>query len=76
MLNVASLDFKSEFDAHYGLLAPEQTVLVRSYVDDSNDQVLADIHPRFIVMFESNRGIEVGNDISGLVGWMLNRAIS
>jgi len=59
MPDVASFDFESEFDAHYGLLAPEQTVLVRSYVDDSNERVLAEIYPRFIVMFDSNKRIEV-----------------
>ncbi|KAI0628176.1 hypothetical protein C8Q77DRAFT_1203995 [Trametes polyzona] len=52
-----------EFDAHYGLLAPEQTVLVRAYSDDTDDQVLQEIKPRFIVMYEPNlefiRRIEV-----------------
>ncbi|KAI0763850.1 hypothetical protein BD413DRAFT_698917 [Trametes elegans] len=52
-----------DFDAHYGLLAPEQTVLVRAYSDDTDDQVLQEIKPRFIVMYEPNlefiRRIEV-----------------
>ncbi len=52
-----------DFDAHYGLLAPPQTVLVRPYSDDSDDQVLQEIKPRFIVMYEPNlefiRRIEV-----------------
>ncbi|KAI0699621.1 hypothetical protein C8T65DRAFT_659230 [Cerioporus squamosus] len=52
-----------DFDTHYGLLAPEQTVLVRAYSDDSDDQVLQEIKPRFIVMYEPNlefiRRIEV-----------------
>ncbi|RDX42825.1 hypothetical protein OH76DRAFT_1362124 [Lentinus brumalis] len=52
-----------DFDTHYGLLAPEQTVLVRPYSDDSDDQVLQEIKPRFIVMYEPNlefiRRIEV-----------------
>ena len=52
-----------DFDAHYGLLAPEQTVIVRAYSDDSDDQVLQEIKPRFIVMYEPNlefiRRIEV-----------------
>lgn len=52
-----------DFDAHYGLLAPAQTVLVRAYSDDSDDQVLQEIKPRFIVMYEPNlefiRRIEV-----------------
>ncbi|KAF5368134.1 hypothetical protein D9615_010214 [Tricholomella constricta] len=63
-----SLDFESgaseiDFDAHYGLLAPEQTVLVRAYSDDTDDRMLAEICPKFIVMFEPNmefsRRIEV-----------------
>ncbi|RPD58723.1 hypothetical protein L226DRAFT_617201 [Lentinus tigrinus ALCF2SS1-7] len=52
-----------DFDTHYGLLAPEQTVIVRAYSDDSDDQMLQEIKPRFIVMYEPNlefiRRIEV-----------------
>lgn len=52
-----------DFDEHYGLVAPEQLVVVRSYSDDSDDRVLAELQPRFIVMFEPNldfvRRIEV-----------------
>ncbi|KAI8974614.1 hypothetical protein BD414DRAFT_181511 [Trametes punicea] len=52
-----------DFDAHYGLLAPAQTVLVRAYSDDTDDQMLQEIKPRFIVMYEPNlefiRRIEV-----------------
>ena len=52
-----------DFDTHYGLLAPAQTVLVRPYSDDSDDQVLHEVKPRFIVMYEPNlefiRRIEV-----------------
>ena len=66
-LTVLDLDsgaFESEFDTHYGLLAPEQTILVRAYSDDSDDRLLAEIRPKFIVMFEPNmefiRRIEVG----------------
>jgi hypothetical protein len=43
---------------------PKQTVVVRAYSDDSDDQLLAEIQPKFIVMFEPNedfiRRIEVG----------------
>ncbi|KAI0365205.1 hypothetical protein BV20DRAFT_954830 [Pilatotrama ljubarskyi] len=52
-----------DFDAHYGLLARAQTVLVRAYSDDTDDQVLQELKPRFIVMYEPNlefiRRIEV-----------------
>ncbi|KAG5641566.1 hypothetical protein DXG03_004779 [Asterophora parasitica] len=63
LLDFASGAFEHEFDAHYGLLAPEQTVLVRAYSDDTDDRMLAEIQPKFIVMFEPNmefiRRIEV-----------------
>jgi DNA excision repair protein ERCC-4 len=55
LLDLTSLDFENEFDAHYGLLAPEQTVIVRAYSDDSDDQVLAEIKPKYIVMFEPSQ---------------------
>lgn len=52
-----------DFDAHYGLLAPQQTILVRPYSDDADDRMLQELQPRFIVMFEPNlefiRRIEV-----------------
>ena len=55
--------FENEFDEHYGLLAPKQTVLIRSYSDDTDDQVLSEIQPKFIIMYEPNedfiRRIEV-----------------
>jgi len=51
------------FNEHYGLVQPEQLVIVRSYGDDTDDQVLAEIRPRFIIMYEPNlefvRRIEV-----------------
>ncbi|KAG2060732.1 hypothetical protein BDR06DRAFT_979463 [Suillus hirtellus] len=43
-----------DFDTHYGLLAPSQMVVVRAYTDDTDDQILAELQPRFIVMFEPN----------------------
>ena len=52
-----------DFEENYGLLAPEQTVIFRAYSDDSDDKVLEEINPRFIVMYEPNpefiRRIEV-----------------
>lgn len=38
----------------YGLLEDEQVVLVRTYGDDGDDQLLAEIRPRYIVMMEPN----------------------
>jgi DNA excision repair protein ERCC-4 len=52
-----------DFDEHYGLVSPERLVVVRSYSDDSDDRVLTELQPRFIVMLEPNldfvRRIEV-----------------
>lgn len=48
--------------------------MVRAYSDDSDDLVLAELQPRFIVMFEPNqdfvRRVEVGNLL--FVVWTLN----
>ncbi|KAF8959813.1 hypothetical protein BDZ97DRAFT_1836010 [Flammula alnicola] len=66
--SVAFLDFgsdnlESDFDTNYGLLPPEQTVLIRAYSDDTDDRILTEIKPKFIVMFEPDmdfvRRIEV-----------------
>ncbi|KAJ3994943.1 hypothetical protein F5050DRAFT_1770584 [Lentinula boryana] len=50
--DMSTLEFAIEFDEHYGLLAPAQTVLVRAYSDDTDDRMLDEIKPRFIVMTE------------------------
>ncbi|KAG2342616.1 hypothetical protein BDR05DRAFT_1060084 [Suillus weaverae] len=58
-----SSEAEMDYDTHYGLLAPSQMVVVRAYTDDTDDQILAELQPRFIVMFEPNldfvRRIEV-----------------
>lgn len=63
LLNFDASELESEFDTHYGLLAPQQTVIVRAYGGDADDRMLADLRPRFIVMYEPNmdfvRRIEV-----------------
>ena len=48
------LAFDDDFDANYGLVDTGQTVLIRAYSDDSDDRVLAELQPRYIVMFEPN----------------------
>ncbi|CAL1710551.1 unnamed protein product [Somion occarium] len=62
-IDLTQIDFGPEFDMHYGLVAPEQTVLVRAFSDDTDEQLLAEIQPRYIIMFEPNldfvRRIEV-----------------
>ncbi|KAI0029603.1 hypothetical protein K488DRAFT_56035 [Vararia minispora EC-137] len=47
--------FLSDFNQFYGLLPPQMTVLVRAYSDDSDDRLLAEIQPRFIIMYEPNQ---------------------
>lgn len=54
-IDLTSSEFENEFDTHYGLLAPQQTVLVRAYSDDTDDQMLWELQPKFIVMFEPNQ---------------------
>ena len=67
LLDITSLDFENEFDIHYDLLAPEQTVFVCAYLDGSDDLVLAEIKPKYIVMCEPSqnfvRRIEVRRDV-------------
>ncbi|KAE9391336.1 hypothetical protein BT96DRAFT_781193, partial [Gymnopus androsaceus JB14] len=50
--DMSTLEFATEFDTHYGLLPPAQTLLIRAYSDDTDDRMLDEIKPRFIVMFE------------------------
>ena len=66
--NMVLIDFTSEtligeFSDSYGLLTPEETILVRAYSDDTDDRVLDEIKPKFIIMFEPDmdfvRRIEV-----------------
>lgn len=68
--DMALLDFESDalendFDSNYGLLPPEQTILIRAYSDDTDDRILSEIKPKFIVMFEPDmdfvRRIEVSS---------------
>lgn len=53
------------FDANFGLLTPEQTIVIRTYSDDTDDDMLADLRPRFIILYEPNqdfiRRIEVSS---------------
>ena len=52
LLDFGSDTLGSDFDMHYGLLKPEETVLIRAYSDDTDDRMLTEIKPKFIVMFE------------------------
>ena len=37
---------------NYGLVQPEEAVIVRAYSDDSDDMMLMELRPRFVVMFD------------------------
>lgn len=54
-LEASLLPDEAEFEPFYGLLAPAQTVVVRAYTDDGDDRLLAELQPRFIVMYEPNQ---------------------
>ncbi|KAL0562483.1 DNA repair protein RAD16, partial [Marasmius crinis-equi] len=36
--DITTLEFATEFDAHYGLIPPPQQVLIRAYSDDTDDR--------------------------------------
>lgn len=46
---ILTSQFNADFDMQYGILPPQQTVIVRAY---SDDQFSAETQPKFIVMFE------------------------
>lgn len=50
---------------NYGLVQPDETVIVRAYSDDSDDMMLMELRPRFVVMFDPNleflRRVEVSD---------------
>ena len=60
------LDFDDDFGfgEYYGVIAPEETVVVRKYGDDSDDRMLEDLRPKSVILYEPNldfiRRIEVG----------------
>jgi DNA excision repair protein ERCC-4 len=61
-------------------LAPQQTVLVRPYSDDTDDRMLAEIQPNFIVMFEPNmefiRRIEVSQECKAVLNHDLDQSMN
>jgi hypothetical protein len=40
------------YDSYFGLIAPEETVIVRPYGGDDDDMVLQELRPRFVVMYD------------------------
>lgn len=49
---IGLLSRDQDFDTKYGLVQPEETVIVRAYSDDSDDMMLMELRPRFVVMFD------------------------
>ncbi|KAF8342893.1 uncharacterized protein EI90DRAFT_3030592 [Cantharellus anzutake] len=52
----------------YGLLPPDHTIIIRPYGDDSDDMMLAELRPRWIIMYEPSidfiRRVEVYRSLS------------
>lgn len=42
------------FDSTYGLLAPEDAVIIRPYGGEDDDILLQELRPRFVIMYEPN----------------------
>ncbi len=40
------------YDSYFGLIAPEETVIIRPYGGDDDDMVLQELRPRFVVMYD------------------------
>jgi DNA excision repair protein ERCC-4 len=43
-----------DFATEYGLLAPEDTVIIRPYGGEDDDILLQELRPRFVVVYEPN----------------------
>ena len=46
--------YSEDFDADYGILPPEDTVIIRPYGGEDDDIMLQELRPRFVVMYEPN----------------------
>ena len=69
LLDFGSDTLESDFDLNYGLLQPEETVLIRAYSDDTDDRMLTEIKPKFIVMFEPDMDFVRRVEVS-LLPWL------
>lgn len=43
-----------DWDTDFGLLAPEDAVIIRPYGGEDDDIMLQELRPRFVVMYEPN----------------------
>lgn len=55
------------FEDYFGLLAPEDVVVVRSYSEDDDDKVLEELRPRYIVMYDPDPAFVRRIEVSTLV---------
>jgi len=69
------------FEDYFGLLAPEDVVVVRSYSEDDDDKILEELRPRYIVMYDPDpafvRRIEVRTAVLAKLvrSWLLIKLI-
>jgi len=66
----AALAFDDEdmLSRDYGVIQPEQLIVVRAYGDDSDDMLLSELRPRWVIMYDPNqdflRRIEVCKSVA------------
>jgi len=58
---------ESAFESYFGLIQPEDLVIIRPYSGEEDEATLQDIRPRFIVMYDPDpafiRRVEVGRHL-------------
>ena len=46
--------WQEDFEMDYGLIPPQDTVIIRPYGGEDDDILLQELRPRFVVMYEPN----------------------
>lgn len=65
------------FDNDYGIIPPEQLIVVRPYGDDADDMLLAELRPRWVIMYDPNQDflrrieVSVGTTFLYFLRWCL-----
>lgn len=44
-----------DWDEHYGLVAPEELIIVRHYGGDDDEVMLQELRPRFVVLYDPDQ---------------------
>jgi DNA excision repair protein ERCC-4 len=57
----------------YGLLEPEETVIIRPYGGEDDDILLNELRPRFVVLYEPNLAFIRRLEVSFMVHDLLKR---